>query len=197
MTVSFSKSISVLHASIRENGRRARLAGDQAAAVSWAVAEQDFQEILQAANRAGLAYVLRWAGITRTSYHGARVDDREPGKYEEALITVTSWLQGTSLDGDPRDHIHNQIVRMVKTVSDGSRHHGPASRGESAGRFSARAPMDTAAGTDRRWRRRGVAYFRSLTSESLIMPNLRPSCRRWDSEHGPSRRSAAITNIMC
>jgi hypothetical protein len=29
VTVSFSKSISVLHASLRENERRARLAGDQ------------------------------------------------------------------------------------------------------------------------------------------------------------------------
>ena len=36
VTVSFSKSISVLHASIRENERRARLAGDQEAAAYWA-----------------------------------------------------------------------------------------------------------------------------------------------------------------
>ena len=36
VTVSFSKSISVLHASIRENARRARLARDQQAAAYWA-----------------------------------------------------------------------------------------------------------------------------------------------------------------
>jgi hypothetical protein len=36
VTVSFSKSISVLHASIRENERRARLAADQQAAAYWA-----------------------------------------------------------------------------------------------------------------------------------------------------------------
>ena len=36
VTVSFSKSISVLHASIRESERRARLAGDQRAAAYWA-----------------------------------------------------------------------------------------------------------------------------------------------------------------
>src|SRR6266545_2704325 len=35
VTVSFSKSISVLHASIRENARRARLAGDERAAAYW------------------------------------------------------------------------------------------------------------------------------------------------------------------
>jgi TrwC relaxase len=36
VTISFSKSISVLHASIRENERRARLGGDQQAAAYWA-----------------------------------------------------------------------------------------------------------------------------------------------------------------
>ncbi len=51
MTVSLSKSISVFHASVRENERRARLAGDEATA-AW------------------------WAGMTRTGFHGARVDGR-------------------------------------------------------------------------------------------------------------------------
>ena len=36
VTISFSKSISVLHASIRENERRARLSADQQAAAYWA-----------------------------------------------------------------------------------------------------------------------------------------------------------------
>ena len=40
VTVSFSKSISVLHASIRENARRARLAGDEQAAAYWAGREE-------------------------------------------------------------------------------------------------------------------------------------------------------------
>ena len=119
VTVSFSKSISVFHASIRENERQARLAGDEAEAARWAAAERRYQEVLHAANRAGLEYVQRWAGISRTGYHGTRVADQEPGRFEEGLITVTSWLQGTSRDGDPQDHIHNQIARMVKTVSDG------------------------------------------------------------------------------
>jgi len=121
MTVSFSKSISVFHASIRENERRARLAGDGEAAAQWAEAERRYLEVLHAANRAGLAYVQEWAGITRTGYHGARVDGAagETGRFEEGLITVTSWLQGTSRDGDPQDHVHNQIARLVKTVSDG------------------------------------------------------------------------------
>ena len=54
MTLSFSKSILVLHASIRENERRARLVGDRQAAAYWAGREQWFQEVLHRANRAAL-----------------------------------------------------------------------------------------------------------------------------------------------
>jgi conjugative relaxase-like TrwC/TraI family protein len=119
VTVSFSKSISVLHASIRENARRARLAGDDRAAAYWAGREARFQEVLHRANRAALEYAQRWAGMTRTGYHGTRVVGQEPGRFEEAGLVVTSWLQGTSRDGDPQDHVHNQIARMTRTVSDG------------------------------------------------------------------------------
>ncbi len=119
VTVSFSKSISVLHASIRENTRRARLAGDQRAAAYWAGQEEKFQTVLHRANRAALEYAQQWAGVTRTGYHGIRVDGQEPGRFEEAGLIVTSWLQGTSRDGDPQDHIHNQIARITRTVSDG------------------------------------------------------------------------------
>jgi hypothetical protein len=85
----------VFHASVRENARRARLAGDDASAAWWADAGQRYQEVLQAANRAGLEHVQKWAGMTRTGYHGAKVDGKEMGRFEEALITVSSWLQGT------------------------------------------------------------------------------------------------------
>ena len=117
--VSFSKSISVLHASLRENERRARLAGDERAAAHWAGREVKFQEILYRANRATLEYLQAWAGVTRTGYHGTQVDGREPGRFEAAGLIVTSWLQGTSRDGDPQDHIHNQIARITRTMSDG------------------------------------------------------------------------------
>jgi TrwC relaxase/AAA domain len=128
VTVSFSKSISVLHASIRENARRARLASDQQAAAYWAGWEEGFQEILHHANRAALEYMQAWAGVTRTGYHGVRVDGHEPGRFEEAGLIVTSWLQGTSRDGDPQDHIQNQIARITRTASDGKwRAHNTAS----------------------------------------------------------------------
>ena len=119
VTVSFSKSISVLHASIRENERRARLTGDQRAAAYWAEQEQKCQEVLHRANRAALEYLQTWAGVTRTGYHGTRIGGHEPGRFEPAGLIVTSWLQGTSRDGDPQDHIHNQIARITRTFSDG------------------------------------------------------------------------------
>jgi conjugative relaxase-like TrwC/TraI family protein len=119
VTVSFSKSISVLHASIRENERRARLAGDRQATAYWSAREERFQEVLHRANRAMLEYMQAWAGVTRTGYHGTRVDGQEPGRFEEAGLIITSWLQGTSRDGDPQDHIHNQIARITRTTRDG------------------------------------------------------------------------------
>ena len=119
VTVLFSKSISVLHASLRENERRAGLAGDQQGAAYWAGREQMFQEILHRANRAALEYLQAWAGVTRTGYHGARVFLMEPGRFEPAGLIVTSWMQGTSRDGDPQDHVHNQIARITRTFRDG------------------------------------------------------------------------------
>jgi hypothetical protein len=119
VTVSFSKSISVLHASRRENERRARQAGDEQVAAYWAGREQVFQEVLHRANRSALEYLQVWAGITRTGYHGTRIDGREPGRFEAGGLIVTSWLQGTSREGDPQDHIHNQIARIVRTYRDG------------------------------------------------------------------------------
>ena len=128
VTVSFSKSISVLHASLRENARRAQLTGDQRAAAYWAGQENKFQDVLHRGNRAALEYMQAWAGVTRSGYHGTRVDGQEPGRFEEAGLIVTSWLQGTSRDGDPQDHIHNQIARITRTVSDGKwRAHDTAS----------------------------------------------------------------------
>jgi len=118
VTVSMSKSVSILHASIRENERQARLAGDEAAAAYWRGQDERFQEVLQDANRAGLEHLQRWA-VTRTGYHGKRVDGQEPGRYEDAGMVITSWLQGTSRDGDPQDHIHNVIARMSLTARDG------------------------------------------------------------------------------
>jgi conjugative relaxase-like TrwC/TraI family protein len=119
VTVSFSKSISVFHASIREKPGGRGWPGTSGRPRTGRGVRNRFQEILQQANRAALEYAQRWAGVTRTGYHGTRVNGQEPGRFEQAGLVVPSWLQGTSRDGDPQDHIHNQIARIVRTVSDG------------------------------------------------------------------------------
>jgi hypothetical protein len=119
VTASHDKTISVVHAAIRENERQARLAGNEQAAVQWAAREQRWQEILQEGNPRGLEYMQEMAGWTRTGYHGKRVDGVEPGRWERALPVVTTWLQGTNRKGEPHDHSHNLWARMALTESDG------------------------------------------------------------------------------
>jgi hypothetical protein len=119
VTVAHNKSVSVLHASFREQARRARLAGDGAGEAVWRAREERVQEILQEANHAALKWMQEQAGFTRTGYHGRRVDGVEPGRWARALPVVTTWLQGTNRDGEPHDHSHNVIGRMALTESDG------------------------------------------------------------------------------
>ena len=56
---------------------------------------------------------------TQPRIRGTRIDGREPGRFEPTGLIVTSWLQGTSRDGDPQDHVHNQIARITRTFRDG------------------------------------------------------------------------------
>ncbi len=118
-TVSWSKSLSVFHGSLRINAAQARQAGDAEAAAFWDKQISDYQEILQGANKAMLDYAERHAGFTRTGYHGAKVNGTETGRWASAGVVISSWLQGTSRDGDPQDHTHNLWARMVRTDGDG------------------------------------------------------------------------------
>jgi hypothetical protein len=119
VTASLDKTISIVHAAIRENERRARLAGDEQAAVLWGARAARWEEVLQEGNRRGLEYLERVAAWTRTGYHGRRVEGVEPGRWEPALPVVTSWLQGTNRKGEPHDHVHNLWARRAVTASDG------------------------------------------------------------------------------
>ncbi len=119
MTVAHNKSVSVLHASFREQARRARLAGDTGREALWRAREERVQEILQEANHAALEHLQEQAGFTRVGYHGRKVDGVEPGRWERAGLVVTTWLQGTNRDGEPHDHSHNVIARMTLTEADG------------------------------------------------------------------------------
>jgi hypothetical protein len=119
VTLNYSKSISLLHGSIRENAARARDTGDLAAAAWWDERDARLCDILQQANTAGMEHLQTWAGVTRTGYHGRMVSRRELGKWEPAELVGTSWLQATSRDGEMHDHIHNPVLPRVCTLSDG------------------------------------------------------------------------------
>jgi AAA domain-containing protein/TrwC relaxase len=119
LTTSWSKDISIFHASLGATVQRARDAGDRRgeALAGGLLAEVD--AILRDANNAALAYVQREAGYVRTGSHVARVDGKESGQFREADLVVASWYQHTSRDGDMQLHHHNQIAHVAFTRHDG------------------------------------------------------------------------------
>jgi len=112
MTAAHAKSISILHGAFRENARRAHEAGDGRAEAVWRARELRVQEILQAANHEALRWVEEHAGYTRTGDH-RKTGTVEGGRWAQAKIAVTTWLQGTNRDGEMHDHSHNVIARMA------------------------------------------------------------------------------------
>jgi len=119
LTISLSKSISIFHASLGENARLAREAGDQAGDEYWSALVTEVDNMIWQAVHAGFGYFQREAGYTRTGSHNTRVHGRETGQWHEADLAVAHWLQHTSRDGDMQLHVHSQIAHTAKTVTDG------------------------------------------------------------------------------
>jgi len=120
-TFSVSKSITLLHASAMANAARAAAAGDLEAVACWEQAAADVWACVQAGNRAGLEYLQREAGYTRSGYHGRQAGEVQAGRWEDAHgFIVGSFAQHTSRDGEPQLHIHNLILNRVKRESDGA-----------------------------------------------------------------------------
>ena len=119
LTLSLSKSISIFHASLGENARLARQAGDQEGDAYWSGLVAEVDAMIWQATWAGFGYFQREAGYTRTGSHHARVNGRETGQWHEAGLAVAHWLQHTSRDGDMQLHIHSQIAHVARTVTDG------------------------------------------------------------------------------
>ena len=119
LTISLSKSISIFHASLGENARLARQAGDQDGDEYWSALVAEVDEMIWQAVHAGFGYFQREAGYTRTGSHGTRVHGRETGQWHEADLAVAHWLQHTSRDGDMQLHVHSQIAHVARTATDG------------------------------------------------------------------------------
>ena len=119
LTLSLSKSISIFHASLGENARLARQAGDKDGDQYWSGLVAEVDEMIWQAVHAGFGYFQREAGYTRTGSHNTRVHGRETGQWHEADLAVAHWLQHTSRDGDMQLHVHSQIAHVAKTGTDG------------------------------------------------------------------------------
>ena len=119
LTLSLSKSISIFHASLGENARLARQAGDKEGDQYWSALVTDVDDMIWQAVHAGFSYFQREAGYTRTGSHNTRVHGRETGQWHEAELAVAHWLQHTSRDGDMQLHVHSQIAHVARTVTDG------------------------------------------------------------------------------
>jgi hypothetical protein len=119
LTISLSKSISIFHASLSENARLARQAGDQAGDEYWSALVTEVDDMIWQATWAGFGYFQRETGYTRTGSHNSRVHGRETGQWHEADLAVAHWLQHTSRDGDMQLHVHSQIAHVARTLTDG------------------------------------------------------------------------------
>ena len=119
LTLSLSKSISIFHASLGENARLTRQAGDQQGDQYWSALVGEVDTMIWQAVHAGFEYFQREAGYTRTGSHGTRVHGRETGQWHEADLAVAHWLQHTSRDGDMQLHVHSQIAHTARTGTDG------------------------------------------------------------------------------
>jgi conjugative relaxase-like TrwC/TraI family protein len=119
LTLSLSKSVSIFHASLGENARLAREAGDKDGEAYWSGLVAEVDAMIYQAVDAGFAYFQREAGYTRTGSHGKRAGGRETGQWHEADLVVAHWVQHTSRDGDIQLHVHSQIAHAARTSTDG------------------------------------------------------------------------------
>src|ERR1017187_8483874 len=119
LTLSLSKSISIFHASLGENARLARQAGDKDGDQYWTALVTEVDDMIYQAVQAGFGYFQREAGYNRTGSHNTRVHGRETGQWHEADLAVAHWLQHTSRDRDMQLHVHSQIAHVARTTTDG------------------------------------------------------------------------------
>ncbi len=136
LTISLSKSISIFHASLGENTRLARQAGDAAGDQYWSGLVAEVDDMIWQAVRAGFEYFQREAGYTRTGSHNTRVSGRETGQWHEADLAVAHWLQHTSRDGDMQLHVPRSPTLPRRPLTGNGEHRTPSATTSTSARAS-------------------------------------------------------------
>ena len=115
LTISLSKSISIFHASLGENARLARQAGDQQGNAYWSALVAEVDDMIWQAINAGFGYFQREAGYTRTGSHNTRVP--VPATAPAAPGTALSVL-AAALDRDGQQHSATQTRNQALADAD-------------------------------------------------------------------------------
>ena len=110
VTSSASKSVSVLHASLRVAAGQARETGDDVKAAALDGEAQAIEDALLEAVREGLELLEAMACYVRTGHHSATTGEWRDGKG----LVATSWLHTISRDGDPQLHVHLAVLNAVQ-----------------------------------------------------------------------------------
>jgi conjugative relaxase-like TrwC/TraI family protein len=110
VTSSASKSVSVLHASLRVAAGQAREAGNQVRAAAVDAEAQAIEDALLDSVREGLEVLEAMACYVRTGHHSKDTGEWRDGKG----LVATSWLHTISRDGDPQLHVHLAVLNAVQ-----------------------------------------------------------------------------------
>jgi conjugative relaxase-like TrwC/TraI family protein len=110
VTSSASKSVSVLHASLRVAAGQAREAGDHVKAAALDGGAQAIEDAMLDAVREGLELLEAMACYVRTGHHS-----KDTGEWRDGQgLVATSWLHTISRDGDPQLHVHLAVLNAVQ-----------------------------------------------------------------------------------
>jgi conjugative relaxase-like TrwC/TraI family protein len=112
VTSSASKSVSVLHASLRVAAAQAREVGDHVKAAALDGEAQAIEDALLDSIREGLELLEAMACYVRTGHHSKDTGEWRDGKG----LVATSWLHTISRDGDPQLHVHLAVLNAVLRV---------------------------------------------------------------------------------
>ena len=110
VTVSASKSVSVLHASLKIAAKEARDSGDEVTAAGLDAEADGIEAALEASARFAVEQLEAEACYTRTGHHSATTGEWRDGG---GLVAAT-FVHHISRDGDPQLHVHIAVANMVQ-----------------------------------------------------------------------------------